>query len=182
MDPNASTRKVASPFAPRPLPRFRVASPCSEGWESMTGDEKRRRCALCRRHVVDPTAMTQPEIDQMLEEVGSEEGAGVRAWRREDGTLVLGGDCAGDLAEDSEGGLKRSLIGALLGASLVALIAGFPLAWTQAEHEMADPRSPSGQQLRSLFGMPRLPIPMTEEELQRRREAIFGCGRDTRAS
>lgn len=183
MDPNAPTRTIAAPRALKPLPPFRVASPCSKSWGSMSGDEKQRTCERCRRYVVDPTAMTQPEIDQMLKAVGSEEGGAVRAWRREDGTLILGSDCTGGPVLSPDEALKKTLFGAIAGAIAIAAVAVWADAfWAELEIDMATQGSSTGAALRSLLGRPPLRVPPTKEEIRARRRLIWDVPKDTRAS
>lgn len=73
--------------------RLRIASPCGVDWSSMSGDERSRFCGLCRKQVHDLRAMTKSEVDALLATVAVEGEACVRAWAREDGTLLLEEDC-----------------------------------------------------------------------------------------
>lgn len=52
------------------LDRLAVASPCSEEWEGMAGDERRRFCGRCRRDVLDFSRLTEREIQSHLEASG----------------------------------------------------------------------------------------------------------------
>jgi hypothetical protein len=52
------------------LERLAVASPCSEEWEGMAGDERRRHCDRCRRDVLDFSWLTAREIQSHLEASG----------------------------------------------------------------------------------------------------------------
>ena len=38
-----------------------IRQPCSEDWDAMTGDDKRRFCGLCNKNVHNLSAMTEPE-------------------------------------------------------------------------------------------------------------------------
>lgn len=67
-----------------------VASPCDVAWESMTGDERVRHCAQCRKNVYDLSSLTVLEALALVQ--AQEGGLCVRFWRREDGT-VLTADC-----------------------------------------------------------------------------------------
>ena len=40
------------------LQELRVASPCSERWDAMTGDDRMRFCGTCQQHVYDLSEMT----------------------------------------------------------------------------------------------------------------------------
>ena len=72
------------------LQEIRVASPCNERWDAMTGDDRMRFCGSCKQHVFDLSAMTTAEAEGFLRE---RTGAlCVRFYRRADGT-VLTADC-----------------------------------------------------------------------------------------
>lgn len=72
------------------LQEIRVASPCSERWDAMTGDDRQRFCGSCKQHVFDLSAMTTVEAEDFLRtRTGS---VCVRFYRRADGT-VLTADC-----------------------------------------------------------------------------------------
>lgn len=73
-----------------PLDRLTVASPCSEDWAKMTGDERVRACAKCRLKVYNLSAMTKVDAERLLLE--KEGRLCVRFFRRADGT-VLTQDC-----------------------------------------------------------------------------------------
>lgn len=69
---------------------LRVASPCSVGWETMSGDERTRHCQLCNLSVYNISALTDREACDL---VTKKEGRlCVRFYRRSDGT-VLTADC-----------------------------------------------------------------------------------------
>ena len=73
-----------------PLPRIDVESPCTQSWDAMTGDDKRRFCGECRLHVHNLSAMTSDEARELVE--GADGRLCVRFFRRPDGT-VLTQDC-----------------------------------------------------------------------------------------
>ncbi len=70
---------------------LRVASPCHEDWNNMTGDERVRFCSACERPVYNLSSLTGPQIASLIRET---EGARtcVRFFRRKDGT-ILTQDC-----------------------------------------------------------------------------------------
>lgn len=70
--------------------RLEIASPCSERWESMTGDDRKRFCAKCQLHVHDVRALSEVEVVSLLSN-GTGRICG-RVFRRADGT-VLTKDC-----------------------------------------------------------------------------------------
>ncbi len=43
-----------------------IAEPCHEDWTSMTGDERRRFCGSCNKHVHDLSAMDEDEAEELL--------------------------------------------------------------------------------------------------------------------
>ena len=71
------------------LERTVVASPCSESWEGMSGDDRARFCARCGKNVFNLSAMARDEAERFLVE---NTGACLRLYRRADGT-VLTSDC-----------------------------------------------------------------------------------------
>ena len=48
---------------PRRALRLDVASPCSANWEKMTGDDRMRFCALCKKNVYNLSAMSEGDKD-----------------------------------------------------------------------------------------------------------------------
>jgi len=68
------------------LNRISVATPCTEDWNAMTGDAKRRFCGSCRLHVHDLSAMTRDEAESLLRT--AEGRTCVRFRRRPDGRVV----------------------------------------------------------------------------------------------
>jgi hypothetical protein len=68
----------------------RIASPCPAKWEDMSGDDRRRYCAQCDKHVYSLADMKAEEALALLRE-----GSGdvcMQIYRRADGT-VLTTDC-----------------------------------------------------------------------------------------
>src|SRR3954468_24453473 len=49
-----------------PLDVIRVQEPCHESWDAMAGDEKRRFCSGCRRHVHNLSAMPREEAERLI--------------------------------------------------------------------------------------------------------------------
>jgi hypothetical protein len=45
-----------------------IHNPCSADWEAMVGDERRRFCGHCQKHVHDLSAMTEGEARALLTE------------------------------------------------------------------------------------------------------------------
>src|SRR5438874_9874921 len=48
------------------LPVISVKEPCPATWDSMIGDEKRRFCTHCNRHVHDLSALTTAEAADLI--------------------------------------------------------------------------------------------------------------------
>ncbi|MFN0057673.1 MAG: hypothetical protein ACKVX7_04380 [Planctomycetota bacterium] len=72
------------------LQRVRIASPCHQSWAQMSGDERRRFCASCQKHVYNFAGMREQEIEALLR--AHEGNLCARLHRRADGT-ILTADC-----------------------------------------------------------------------------------------
>lgn len=46
--------------------RISIQSPCNADWASMTGDERKRFCGECRKHVHDLSSMSPAEADALV--------------------------------------------------------------------------------------------------------------------
>lgn len=75
--------------AQNPL-KLNIASPCSESWEKMKGDDRVRHCARCKLNVYNLHEMTMSEVEQLLRQPNGRLCA--RIYQRKDGT-VLTADC-----------------------------------------------------------------------------------------
>lgn len=73
-----------------PLNNLKVASPCSQDWEGMLGDNRKRYCGECKLNVYNLSGMTKTEAENLL--MNSEGRLCVRFFQRADGT-VLTQDC-----------------------------------------------------------------------------------------
>lgn len=73
-----------------PLNNIKIASPCSQDWDSMVGGDRRRYCGECRMNVYNLSGMTRSEAEDLL--LNAEGRLCVRYYRRADGT-VLTKDC-----------------------------------------------------------------------------------------
>jgi hypothetical protein len=69
------------------LANIRIAAPCPSSWEKMIGDERVRHCSECNLNVYNLSAMTEREIEQLLE---AHQGRRLctRFYRRADGTVL----------------------------------------------------------------------------------------------
>jgi len=73
-----------------PLNNLKVASPCSQDWEAMIGNDRKRFCGDCKLNVYNLSGMTRSEAENLL--LNSEGRLCVRFYKRADGT-VLTEDC-----------------------------------------------------------------------------------------
>lgn len=74
------------------LDRIDVASPCTESWEGMVGDDRVRFCGKCEQSVYRLTDLPRVEAYALLERARGGEEICVRYARRADGTIVTN-DC-----------------------------------------------------------------------------------------
>ena len=89
----------------------RVASPCSESWKKMEGDERKRFCARCQLNVYNLSALTIGELETLVK---STEGRLCgRLYQRGDGTA---------LTRDCPVGLQRARIRLAAGLSTAAAL------------------------------------------------------------
>jgi hypothetical protein len=72
------------------LSAVKIASPCRESWDGMTGDDRVRSCGACRLNVYNLAGMTTEDAEQLVS--GGKGRVCVRLFRRADGT-VLTSDC-----------------------------------------------------------------------------------------
>jgi hypothetical protein len=97
--------------------QVRIASPCSEKWESMTGDERVRFCARCRLNVFNVKELTEVEVRALfLKADGRVCG---RVYRRPDGT-VLTKDCPTGLAAVR----RKAMVAVTMAMALVLAVVG----------------------------------------------------------
>jgi hypothetical protein len=73
-----------------PLNNLKVASPCSQDWDAMMGNDRKRFCGECKLNVYNLSGMTRTEAENLLH--NSEGRLCVRFYKRADGT-VLTQDC-----------------------------------------------------------------------------------------
>jgi hypothetical protein len=95
------------------LDHIRVAAPCSESWDAMTGDDRARTCARCQHQVFDLSQMTRDEAEALIH---SRTGRlCVRYFRRADGT-ILTADCPVGVRKRR----RRRRVAVAIGATLAA--------------------------------------------------------------
>lgn len=108
---------------PRKL-QITVARPCPVSWESMSGDERVRFCALCERCVYDLSAMKLGEAQDLIQDLEGD--LCVRFYERPDGT-VMTSDCGFGVARAVAKVRRRAL--RALGAA-IALALGLLGGWS----------------------------------------------------
>ena len=67
-----------------------IATPCKASWEKMSGDNRRRFCHECKKHVYNFANFSEIEIANLLKQDGVPMCA--RLYKRSDGT-ILTADC-----------------------------------------------------------------------------------------
>src|SRR5690606_28851171 len=50
----------------RSIKNIRVASPCSQSWDEMSGNDRVRFCSHCSKHVSDISAMGRKEAERLV--------------------------------------------------------------------------------------------------------------------
>jgi hypothetical protein len=71
------------------LSQFTIPTPCSMDWNRMRGDDRRRFCEACGKHVYNLTAMSTDEIATLISPLREHRGELCgQAFQRPDGTLV----------------------------------------------------------------------------------------------
>lgn len=68
------------------LDNIGVAAPCSAEWAKMSGDERVRHCALCRKNVYNLSEMSRAEAEALIRE--KEGKLCVKFFQRADGTIL----------------------------------------------------------------------------------------------
>ena len=107
---------------------LRIASPCSVGWETMSGDERVRYCRLCELSVYDFSAMSGGEIRDLI--AGSDGRICGRLYKRADGTI---------LTKDCPVGFRayQKRAARLAGATLAAVLGLFSVSFGQKENKVS---------------------------------------------
>ena len=170
-----------------PLENLKIASPCSQDWNVMTGDDRKRFCGECNLNVYNLSGMTKYDAENLLRL--SEGRLCVRYFQRPDGT-VLTKDCPVgwaavkrriSLAAAAAFGLFLSVIGTFGVISLFGkkIDIGKQIPWvkpTPEPHIMGAVAMPSPTPKASPSPTPKggqkmgkyLPNPKIDEELRQR--------------
>ncbi len=98
-----------------PLDSVKIASPCGANWNEMSGDERKKYCAMCRLNVYNLSDMTRTEAENFL--INAEGRVCLRVFRRMDGTVITK-DCPIGWAR-----VKRKV--SRTATAIFALVAGF---------------------------------------------------------
>jgi hypothetical protein len=103
---------------------LRVASPCSVGWETMSGDERVRRCHSCELNIYNISEMTKPEVEDLITK--REERVCIRLYKRADGTV---------LTKDCPVGFRayQKRVARFAGAALTTILGLFSVSFGQKE-------------------------------------------------
>ena len=103
------------------LRRVRVASPCHENWNDMSGDERTRFCGRCEKSVFNLSGMTAADAEELLVQHGTS--LCVRFYRRADGT-VMTADCPVGRTHVR----KQRIVAAALAGGVAAVTSGLAMA------------------------------------------------------
>lgn len=108
--------------------KLRVASPCSVGWETMSGDERSRHCNSCQLNVYNISDMTRTEAENLITK--REGRLCIRLYKRADGTV---------LTKDCPVGLRafRKRAARLAGATLATILGLVSISFGQKEDKKA---------------------------------------------
>ena len=106
--------------------KLRVASPCSVGWDTMTGDERVRHCHSCQLNIYNTAEMPTAEIQNLIE--NREGRLCIRMYRRSDGTV---------LTKDCPVGLRaiRKRVSVFAGAAMSAILGLFSISFAQSDEQ-----------------------------------------------
>jgi hypothetical protein len=73
-----------------PMNNLKVASPCSQDWNAMIGNDRTRYCGECKLNVYNLSGMTRAEAENLI--MNAEGRLCIRFYKRADGS-VLTQDC-----------------------------------------------------------------------------------------
>lgn len=115
--------------------QIKVASPCSEKWESMAGDERTRFCGKCSLYVHNLSSLSEAETTELLR--GATGRVCGRVFQRADGT-VLTKDCPVGVAT-----LRRRLVMSMVAVAAVFVACAGLISGSQTTaHDGDDDASP----------------------------------------
>ncbi|HEY4178096.1 MAG TPA: hypothetical protein VGM90_14715 [Kofleriaceae bacterium] len=96
------------------LDNIRVATPCPADWNQMTGDDRVRACAQCKKDVFNLSGMTRDEAQSLMIEKNGE--LCVRYFQRKDGTILLK-DCSIGISQKRKRRVIAAGVAMLLGGA-----------------------------------------------------------------
>ncbi|HVE60066.1 MAG TPA: hypothetical protein VNB22_24845 [Pyrinomonadaceae bacterium] len=73
-----------------PLNNLKVASPCSQDWDAMIGNDRTRYCGECKLNVFNLSGMSRTEAENLI--MNAEGRLCVRFYKRADGSVITA-DC-----------------------------------------------------------------------------------------
>src|SRR5262249_2715503 len=73
---------------PSPLDNIKIAAPCTANWNEMSGDERSRQCALCKKNVYNLSSMSRAEAEALIAKNEGNKFC-VRLFQRADGTVIV---------------------------------------------------------------------------------------------
>jgi hypothetical protein len=129
------------------LDNLRVASPCSEKWADMAGDERVRACAKCNQNVYNLSSLARAEAETLIAERNGR--MCVRYFQRADGTILLA-----DCTVGKRNKRYRRAIAVGVAASLAGGVAGYT---THTRHHHDEEEEVAGKMTMGDIGpMPRM--------------------------
>jgi hypothetical protein len=138
-------RRLALPL----LDNLRIASPCSQEWDQMSGDERVRFCRRCQKNVYNLSALTREQAERLVFE--NEGRMCVRFYRRSDGT-ILTSDCpTGSRRVRWVRGVLASALATLLAA--IGLRSSAPPQATPLVREVPIRRVQKGERITGHLGL-----------------------------
>src|SRR6185369_3331890 len=108
--------------------KLRVASLCSVGWETMTGDERIRHCQSCQLNVYNISEMARADAENLITK--REGRLCIRLYKRADGTV---------LTKDCPVGFRayQKRVARFAGAALAAILGLFSVSFGQKDDKKA---------------------------------------------
>jgi hypothetical protein len=133
------------------LGEFTIATPCPMDWDKMPGDDRKRFCAACGKHVHDLTAMSPDERVSLLSKASPEgEGLCGRLHQPLEWASLI--PTEGPARPGQVTGAWQFTIRSVMAAiAAFATILGFMKVWLRSLEEPAPP--PPSRNLRPLMGV-----------------------------
>ncbi|MBK9144770.1 MAG: hypothetical protein IPM23_19935 [Candidatus Melainabacteria bacterium] len=128
-----------------PLDDIRIAAPCHEDWDMMTGDERTRFCQSCSKNVFNISELSKKDAESLIRSKNGD--LCIRLYKRADGTVIT---------DDCPVGLRKLRDRLKLAASLVAgLLAAILSTVPAIGKESCDKdKKPAADQKIRLMGKP----------------------------